>query len=87
MKATLKIQNVKCNGCANTIINKITKINEVSSVFVSVEDNTLSFDYKNEEQIDQVKSTLKKLGYPEAGEENSIGEKAKSYLSCAIGKL
>lgn len=87
MKTTLRIQNVKCNGCATTIINKITKIDDVSSVYVSVEDNTISFNYTKEDQIDQVKSTLKKLGYPEEGEENSIGEIAKSYLSCAIGKL
>ncbi|MFY7741229.1 MAG: heavy-metal-associated domain-containing protein [Flavobacterium sp.] len=87
MKAILRIQNVKCNGCATTIINKITKLDDVSSVFVSVEDNTISFNYTKVDQIDQVKSTLKKLGYPEEGEENSIGQKAKSFVSCAIGKL
>lgn len=54
---------------------------------MSVEDNTISFNYTKVDQIDQVKSTLKKLGYPEEGEENSIGQKAKSFVSCAIGKL
>lgn len=87
MKATLKIQNVKCNGCATTIKNKITKLDDVSSVFVNVENSTITFDYTKEEQLNQVKLTLKKLGYPLEGEENSIGEKAKSFLSCAIGKM
>lgn len=87
MKAILRIQNVKCNGCATTIINKITKIDDVSSVFVNIEDSTISFNYTKEDQIDQVKSTLKKLGYPVEGEQNTFGEKAKSYLSCAIGNI
>lgn len=87
MKATLRIQNVKCNGCATTIINKITKLDDVSSVFVSVENSTLTFDYTKEEQVYQIKSTLKNLGYPIEGEQNTLSEKAKSYFSCAIGKL
>ena len=35
----------------------------------------------------EVKEKLKTLGYPEDGEVNSLGSKAKSYVSCAIGKM
>ena len=35
----------------------------------------------------EVKEKLKTLGYPEDGEANSLGSKAKSYVSCAIGKM
>jgi copper chaperone len=35
----------------------------------------------------EVKEKLKTLGYPEDGEANGLGSKAKSYVSCAIGKM
>jgi hypothetical protein len=34
-----------------------------------------------------VKEKLKALGYPEDGAANNFGTKAKSYVSCAIGKI
>jgi hypothetical protein len=34
-----------------------------------------------------VKDKLKVLGYPEDGTANTLGSKAKSYVSCAIGKM
>ena len=39
------------------------------------------------EKLEEVKAVLKKIGYPEDGEANSLGSKAKSYVSCAIGKM
>ncbi len=31
--------------------------------------------------------TLRKLGYPEVGDSNSLINKATSYISCAVGKI
>ncbi|WP_291135139.1 heavy-metal-associated domain-containing protein [Flavobacterium sp. UBA7663] len=87
MKTTLYIQNLKCGGCANTITKNVSSIDAVTEVSVNVEENSVSFDYPTEEKLIEVKEKLKVLGYPEDGEANSLGAKAKSYVSCAIGKM
>lgn len=84
---TLYIQNLKCGGCANTITKNVSSIDAVTEVFVNVEKSAISFDYPSEEKLIEVKEKLKTLGYPEDGEANSLGSKAKSYVSCAIGKM
>jgi copper chaperone CopZ len=87
MKTQIYIQNLKCGGCANTIIKNVSSVESVANVTVNVEDNSVNFDLANTERLEEVKSILKKIGYPEDGEANSIGSKAKSYVSCAIGKI
>ena len=87
MKTTLYIQNLKCGGCANTITKNVSSIDAVTEVSVNVEENSVSFDYPTEEKLIEVKEKLKVLGYTEDGEANSLGSKAKSYVSCAIGKM
>jgi copper chaperone CopZ len=87
MKTTIPIQNLKCGGCANTITKGISAIDDIKNVSVNVEDNTVTFSYETEEQVNEVKNKLKSLGYPVDGEANTLGDKAKSYVSCAIGKI
>ena len=87
MKTQIYIQNLKCGGCANTIIKNVSTVESVSNVTVNVEDNSVNFDLANKEKLEEVKAVLKKIGYPEDGEANSFGSKAKSYVSCAIGKM
>jgi len=87
MKTTLYIQNLKCGGCANTITKNVSSIDAVTEVLVNVEKSAVSFDYPSEEKLIEIKEKLKTLGYPEDGEANSLGSKAKSYVSCAIGKM
>lgn len=87
MKTTIHIQNLKCGGCANTITKGISAIETINNVAVNVEDSSVTFDYATDEKLIEVKEKLKSLGYPEDGEANSLMEKAKSYVSCAIGKM
>lgn len=87
METTIHIQNLKCGGCANTISKGISSIEAIQNVLVNVEKSTISFSYDKEEQVEEVKNKLKSLGYPEDGEANSLSAKAKSYVSCAIGKM
>lgn len=87
METTIYIQNLKCGGCANTIIKNVSNIESVSNVTVNVEENSVNFDLANQDKLVEVKVILKKIGYPEDGETNSLGSKAKSYVSCAIGKM
>lgn len=87
METTIHIQNLKCGGCANTITKGISSIEAVQNVSVNVDESIVTFSYETEDQLNEVKNKLKSLGYPEDGEANTLGSKAKSYVSCAIGKM
>lgn len=87
METTIHIQNLKCGGCSNTISKGISSIEAIQNVLVNVEESTVKFSYDKEEQVEEVKNKLKSMGYPEDGEANTLGVKAKSYVSCAIGKM
>ena len=87
METTIHIQNLKCGGCANTITKGISSIEAIQNVSVNVDESTVTFSYEAEAQVIDVKNKLKSLGYPEDGEANTLGAKAKSYVSCAIGKM
>ena len=87
MNTILFVQNLKCGGCANTITKNIATIEHVSNVVVTVDESSVAFDCDTTETIQLVKDKLKVLGYPEDGTANTLGSKAKSYVSCAIGKM
>jgi len=87
MKTTLIIQNLKCGGCANTVTTRLSELENISNIEVSNEENSVAFSYKNENDLEQAIGLLSKLGYPVVGEENTLGKKAKSFVSCAVGRL
>jgi copper chaperone CopZ len=87
MKASLEIQNLKCHGCANTITAKLADLNGVSVVKVDNDTDSVDFEYQSKEGLDQAITLLSKLGYPVSGERNPLTKKAKSYVSCAIGRM
>ncbi len=89
-KQIFQVLNVKCGGCANTL--KKSLLEEFGEVEVNLEvmprEITLNID---ETQIESLKLKLKTLGYPLASDELNTIEKitttAKSFVSCAIGKM
>ena len=87
MKTSIIVQNLKCGGCANTITTKLSEIENISDINIDVEENKVSFNYTNEADAFAVKDKLKTLGYPSIDDANNIVSKAKSYVSCATGKL
>ncbi|MBD3724663.1 MAG: heavy-metal-associated domain-containing protein [Flavobacteriaceae bacterium] len=87
METKIIIQNLKCGGCANTVTKNLMQLDGVSNVMVDVEESSVTLNYENENCLNEVKSTLNRLGYPEDGEANSLTSKAKSYVSCAVGKV
>ncbi|WP_136479893.1 heavy-metal-associated domain-containing protein [Cognatitamlana onchidii] len=86
-KTTLEIQNLKCSGCANTIKTKLIDIEDITELSIDNKQNTVTFSYEKEETAQEVKQVLLKLGYPVVGDSNTIGTKAKSFVSCAIGRM
>ena len=87
MTSVILIQNLKCGGCAKTIISKLEEILTITNISVSVESSSVKFDILNQEDITTVKNKLKSIGYPSIDQDNSILSKAKSFVSCASGKL
>ena len=87
MKTALNIQNLKCGGCANTIITRLEALDKVNNVTVNNETNLVSFEYEDQSALDATKTLLSKLGYPVEGEANPISKKAKSFVSCAVGRM
>ncbi len=87
MKATIIVQNLKCGGCAKTITNRLTELDNITEVSVERETSMVSFTCENTSDAIQVKDKLKDLGYPSIDNKNSIAAKAKSFVSCATGKM
>lgn len=87
MKNTLSIQNLKCGGCANTIVTQLSKLDGITEVEVNNDTDEVSFIAVSEEEIETVKNKLSDLGYPIVGDANTLPKKAKSFVSCAVGRM
>ena len=86
MKADIQIENLKCGGCAATIKKGILTLDGVTEVNVDVEKSIVSIASEND-NLDEIKLKLSKLGYPETGDKNTVMHKAKSFVSCAVGRI
>lgn len=84
---TIEILNLKCGGCANTIKKGLLTVEGVNEVFIDVESSKVSIDYNDASILDAVKKKLSSMGYPEVGDANTVLHKAKSFVSCATGKM
>ena len=90
MVQKFKVCNVKCSGCAGTL--KKALLGEFGEVQVNleVEPREITLNILNED-IEKLKLKLRSLGYPLVDDELStfktIQTTAKSFVSCAIGKI
>ncbi|WP_417860148.1 heavy-metal-associated domain-containing protein [Winogradskyella sediminis] len=51
MRNTVKIQNLKCGGCANTIVTQLSKLDGISEVSVNNDTDEVSFTTVSETDI------------------------------------
>jgi copper chaperone len=89
MSWTLNVENIKCGGCANSIRKALTAIAGVAKVDVDIENGAIRVE-GDEAARTAVTQRLLELGYPETGTVAGIGSaaaKAKSFVSCAIGRV
>ncbi|MDA3906901.1 MAG: heavy-metal-associated domain-containing protein [Bacteroidales bacterium] len=85
---TFFVENLKCNGCANTIRKEASKFSSVNNVTVDSEQSLISIEVDDTlDELEQIKQKLAKIGYPEIGAENNLATTAKSYVSCAVGRM
>ncbi len=87
---TLEVLNVKCGGCAGTLKKALlSKFGEME-VDLEVTPRKITLDIE-ESQLEDLKLALRKLGYPLVSDNlntfQSVSTTAKSFVSCAIGKI
>jgi copper chaperone CopZ len=79
--------NLKCNGCANTVKKELLSIEGVNQIEVDLENSKANAPTDDELILDKIKEKLSKMGYAAVGHANTMLHKAKSIISCAIGKM
>ncbi len=94
MSLVVKVENIKCDGCANQITKTLSAVEGVKAVTVDVAQGEVHVSFKTAENAEALKqiiqTTLLSKGYPEVGSVEGLkaaGAKAKSFVSCAIGKM
>ena len=89
MNYEFSVENIKCGGCAGTIMKKINALDGVESTDVDIEAGVVKVggaDGLHETLL----ASLLKMGYPETGSTEGMAAakaKAKSFVSCAVGKF
>lgn len=92
MLQTFEVANVRCGGCSSTITKALEESGFTQiGIDLSCEPRKVTVDIQTEAQTALFKETLRKLGYPLTTDERGFAEdavlKAKSFVSCAIGKI
>lgn len=87
MKHIIEIQNLKCGGCAKTIENNLRQMDNLELVNIDIETGNITIKTNSEDVLSLAKKKLQEIGYPIFGEKNSVITKAKSFVSCATGKM
>jgi len=89
MELAFDVENIKCGGCARSIERALKEVPEVSAVGVEMDAGRVIVSAKADVR-DAVRAALLRLGYPERGSASgmsAVGAKAKSFVSCAIGRF
>ena len=85
----ITVENIKCGGCSGSITKKLVAVFDTENIEVNIEQGTITIDV-DEARRGEVANVLLDLGYPETDSVegfNSVKAKAKSFVSCAIGKM
>ena len=85
----IEIDNLKCGGCARSILKGLAEVPGVSEVEVDRDQQLVRFTGA-ESVRSQVAAKLRSMGYPEKGSLQGFDAgvaNAKSFVSCAIGRI
>ena len=92
MLKTVEVDNIRCEGCVRTITKALEKEGFTSiSIDLLCEPRKVTIELQDDASSALFRKTLRKLGYPFCDEEVSFSDstnlKAKSFISCAVGKF
>jgi len=91
MRKAFSVLNVRCGGCANTVKKALSERFENPEVDLSKEPREILVEITSNEDETWLRETMRSLGYPFSDEKigfmQGTGLKAKSFVSCAIGKI
>lgn len=84
----IEVENLKCGGCENTLNNALMKLDGIIKVNADAKSSIVQISHSgNTDVIEKaIEEKLAQIGYPIKGTGNNF-QKAKSYVSCAIGKM
>lgn len=63
-KSTLKIPNISCGHCINSIKNELAEIEGVHSVEGNPENKTITIEWESPASMEMIRDTLKEINYP-----------------------
>ncbi|HYX63525.1 MAG TPA: heavy-metal-associated domain-containing protein [Burkholderiales bacterium] len=89
MELRLDVENVKCRGCARSIEKALTADSRITRVTVTPEHDLVLIE-ASEDVRAEAAAALARIGYPEKGSVEGMkaaAAAAKSFVSCAIGRL
>ncbi len=89
MEFGFEVENIKCGGCVRSIERALGELAQVQRVAVDVPAGHVSV-VADADVRSPVGEALARLGYPERGSASglgAVGAKAKSFVSCAIGRF
>jgi copper chaperone CopZ len=84
MEQQIQVENIKCGGCMNSIKKSLLQLPGVEDINIELETEIITVRGAVDRAL--LVDKLNGLGYPELGH-NSALKKAKSLVSCAIGKF
>lgn len=89
-RTRILVENIKCGGCGKTISKALGEIG-LSNIVTEPDLSFVEFDSPDDYRlVAEAVSLLKSHGYPMIDSEDglrAVALKAKSFLSCAVGKL
>jgi copper chaperone len=89
MKIDLQVENMRCGGCARTIEKALRADPRITAVQVDPACGLVSIE-ASADLSEDASIVLARLGYPRKGSVEGLraaAAKAKSIVSCAIGKV
>ena len=89
MTYRISVENIKCGGCASTIRSRLEAMDSVDTIDVDIEQGIVTVE-GHDDAREAVIARLLKLGYPESGTAEGIAAaraRAKSFVSCAVGRI
>ena len=89
MAFEVNVENIKCGGCAGSIVKGLQDLEGVGAVSVDVEQGRVTIEADDALRTLACERLLQ-LGYPEQGSAAGLKAaqaKAKSFVSCAVGRF